>query len=237
MQPAADAAPARADGAAFPREVARPTRIRVIIAEDDPDLREGLRLALEADGRCEVVGGAGDGASLLDMLMTTECDAILLDLTMPGKNGLQVLDELADRPDHPPVVVVSVHSDATHVDRALALGAVGYVLKSAPINDIVMAADQAASGGAFLQPALVKAILERHLLVSSGHGSSNIDLSKRQLEVLHGLALGLSNKEIARMLDLAPGTVNDYLKELYARLGVASRAAAVSVGIRRGLLL
>jgi len=170
------------------------------------------------------------------MLDTVACDVVLLDLAAANKTGLKILDELADRSNRPPTVVISTYDDAGHVDRALALGAVGYVLNSAPADEVIVALTHAAAGGAYIQPVLAKSVLQRHMQLSGAQASARVDLSRRQLELLRALALGLSNKEIAHLLDLAQGTVNDYMKQLYARLGVASRAAAVGVGIRRGLI-
>src|SRR4051812_9469700 len=210
--------------------------VRVIVACDPAIAPLGLRAALAANANVEIVGEADDGCAVLQMLDTVACDVVLLDLAAANKTGLKILDELADRPNRPPTVVISTSDDAGHVDRALALGAVGYVLNSAPADEVIVALTHAAAGGAYIQPVLAKSVLQRHMQLSGAQASARVDLSRRQLELLRALALGLSNKEIAHLLDLAQGTVNDYMKQLYARLGVASRAAAVGVGIRRGLI-
>ena len=134
----------------------------------------------------------------------------------------------------PPVVVVSDGDDPFRVDEALSLGAVGYVLASAPFEEINVALTLAAAGAAYLQPQVARDMLKRRL--QGTIACQGMDLSRRQLELLRALALGMTNKEIAQRLDLAPGTVNDYMKQLFERLGVVSRAAAVSVGMRRGLI-
>jgi DNA-binding NarL/FixJ family response regulator len=213
---------------------ARP--IRVVLVDDQPFYRAWLRAAFDADRRIEVVGEAADGAGLLEILPATGGDVILLDLVMPGQDGLHVLEALARRRHGPPVVVMSAHDDAGHVDRALALGAQGYVVKGAEIDEIVLALTHALSGGIYLQPVIAKAVVQRHLLLSDASEGGSDDLSRRQLELLRALANGMTNKEIASLLDLAPMTVNDYMKVLFARLGVASRAAAVGTGMRRGLI-
>jgi DNA-binding NarL/FixJ family response regulator len=210
--------------------------IRVVVAEDNDGIRAGLRELITADGRLEIAGEASDGAELLQVLASARCQAVLLDLVMPRRTGLQVLEDLAAARARPAVVVMSMHDDAAHLDRALALGAQGYLLKSASIDEIVTAVTHATLGGIYLQPILAKGVIQRHLLVSGSRGAEAADLSRRQLELLRALAIGMTNKEIAGLLDLAEGTINGYMKDLFARLGVASRAAAVSAGMRRGLI-
>lgn len=208
----------------------------VMIADDSEIVRAELSSMFTADAQYEVVGVACDGVDLLGQLATRHCDVVLLDLSMPRKNGLQVLVNLQDRGQMKPVVIISMHDEAVYVDRALSLGAVGYVLKSAPRTEIVRAMEAAVRGGAYLQPEVAKTVLERHLVLHAGRASPQLDLSTRQLEVLRGLAIGLSNKQIADQMGLAKETVKGYLKDLYARLGVTTRASAAAVGIRRGLI-
>jgi DNA-binding NarL/FixJ family response regulator len=210
--------------------------IRVVLADDEHAVRDWLRAAFAADGRIELVAEAADGSALLAALPATGYDAVLLDLEMPGRSGLQVLEGWAGQPDRPIVVVMSGYDDAVHVDRALGLGAQGYVLKGAPIEEIVSAISHAVAGGIYLQPTVTRDVLQRHLLVAGSAENGSTDLSPRQLELLRALAIGMTNKEIAQLLNLMPGTVNDYMKDLFHRLGVASRAAAVSTGLRRGLI-
>jgi two-component system response regulator NreC len=207
-----------------------------VLADAEVVVRDGLRAAFSADGRLKVVGDAADGVTLLALVRAVECDAVLLGLDLPRRGGLQVLEDLADQPDRPAMVVLSMYDDAGHVDRALALGAQGYILKSAPIAEVIVAVTHAVAGGVYLQPTIARAVLQRHLLLAGPAEQTSSDLSRRQLELLRALAIGMTNKEIAHLLDLTQGTVSDYMKDLFARLGVASRAAAVSTGMRRGLI-
>lgn len=213
------------------------TPLRVIVADDHEAVREGLRWMLRADDAVEVVGEAGDGRSLLGLLDAVACDAVLLDLAMPGMSGLDVLAALHAAGRSLPIVVLTMHDDASHVDRALALGASGYVLKSAPRDEIIRALRAAASGGAYVQPSLAKPLLARHMVAeASGVGEDPIQLTPRQLQLLRALAAGSANKELAHELGISEATVKGYLKELYARLGVTSRAGAVGYGLRHGLI-
>ena len=192
---------------------------------------------LRADDAVEVVGEAGDGEELIHLLDTVECDAVLLDLSMPGMSGLDVLAALKTVNRAIPIVVLTMHDDAAHVDQALGLGASGYILKSAPRDEIIRALIAAAGGGAYVQPSLAKPLLARYV-VTDGPASSDqpAQLTPRQLQLLRALAGGRSNKELAHDLGISEATAKGYLKELYARVGVRSRAGAVGYGMRQGLI-
>ena len=213
------------------------TPLRVIVADDHEAVREGLRWMLRADDAVEVVGEAGDGNALLELLDAVACDAVILDLAMPGVSGLDVLAALHAAGRSIPIVVLTMHDDASHVDRALALGASGYILKSAPRDEIIRALRAATSGGAYVQPSLAKPLLARHMVSDASAADEDpIQLTPRQLQLLRALAAGGANKELAHELGISEATVKGYLKELYARLGVTSRAGAVGYGLRHGLI-
>lgn len=212
-------------------------RLRVIVTDDHEAVRAGLRWMLRSDDAVDVVAEASDGRSLLELLERVECDAVLLDLAMPGMGGLDVLDALGTAGRVVPVVVLTMHDDAGHVDRALALGASGYILKSAPRDEIVRALVAATSGGAYVQPSLAKPLLARYVTAGSGQEEQGaIQLTPRQLQLLRALAAGRANKELAHDLGITEATVKGYLKDLYAKLGVTSRAGAVGYGMRHGLI-
>ena len=210
--------------------------LRVVIADDHEAVRQGLRWMLGADTAIEVTGEAADGRELLDLLARVDCDAVLLDLTMPGLGGLDVLRELRAAGRQLPVVVLTMHEDAGHVDRALALGAAGYLLKSASRDEMVRALAAAVAGGAYVQPSLAKPLLARHIAAEESIVEDPVALSPRQLQLLRALAAGQTNKELAHALGITEATAKGYLKELYARLGVGSRAGAVAYGLRHGLI-
>ena len=211
--------------------------LRVVVADDHEAVREGLRWMLRADDAVEVVGEAADGQALLEVLESVACDAVLLDLTMPAMSGLEVLAALNAASKSVPVVVLTMHDDARHVDRALALGASGYVLKSASRDEILRALVAATSGGAYVQPSLAKPLLARHMVAAvPAVDATPIELAPRQLQLLRALAAGAANKELAHELGISEATVKGYLKDLYARLGVTSRAGAVAYGLRHGLI-
>ena len=209
--------------------------LRVVVADDHEAVREGLRWMLKADGSVDVVAEAANGEQLLEVLNDVECDAVLLDLSMPGTGGLEVLRTLRQRPSPPAVVVLTMHDDATHVDRALASGAAGYVLKSASREEIIRALTAAVGGGAYVQPSLAKALIARHITPERQEAEA-VAISQRQLELLHLIGNGATNKELAHRLGISEATVKSYLKDLYQRLGVPSRAAAVAYALRAGIV-
>lgn len=211
-------------------------KLQVLLADDQATVRGELRPLLEATGRVNVIAEAGDGIELLSLMDRVRADAILLDLSMPRMDGLEVLRALSRRANHAPVVVFSVHDDAAHVDRALSLGASGYVLKSARPDEIIGAIEAAIAGGAYLQPSLAQPLLRRHLVIADHTNASATRVSPRQRELLRALTIGLGNKAIAHRLGIGEETVKGYLKELYPRIGVSSRAAAVAWAMRHGVV-
>lgn len=212
------------------------TVIRIAVADDAEIVRVEVREMFASDPRFETVAEVSDGVELLSFLARDRCDVVLLDLSMPRKSGLQVLREMGSRGSTLPVVILSMHDEAPYVDRALALGASGYVLKSAPKADIVRAIEAALNDGVYLQPELAKSVLGRTLVLTTRQPQSHFDLSRRQLEILRGLALGLTNKELSGQVGVSQETIKGYLKDMYRRLRVNTRAGAVATGIRRGLI-
>ena len=210
--------------------------LRLVLADDQVEVRRELRALLEASANVTVVGEAGDGLQLLALLDRIHCDAVLLDLTMPRMSGLEVLRAMALRPDHPPIVALSIHDDAAHVDRALSLGASGYLLKSARPREIMDAIEAAVSGGAYVQPSLAQPMLRRHWVLSTNNPAPVAGVSPRQRELLRALAIGLGNKAIAHRLGIGEETVKGYLKDLYPRIGVSNRSAAVAWALRHRLI-
>ena len=210
--------------------------MRIIIADDHVAVRDGLRWMLQAEPDIEVVGEAVDGAELLLLIDRIECDAVLLDLSMPDVSGLDVLARLQEVGRDLPIVVLTMHDDDRHVDRALSLGASGYILKSAPREEMRLALSAAMAGGAYVQPSLAKPLLARHLTDGDPSVGDPVTLTPRQLQLRRALASGRTNKELAHDLGISQATVKSYLKELYERLGVSSRAGAVAYGLRQGLI-
>lgn len=201
--------------------------IRVMLVDDHPVVRSGLRGMLANEPDIEVVGEAGSGDEARAAAPALEPDVILMDLRMPGGDGVTATGHLARIAN---VVVLTTYETDADIVRAVAAGAVGYLLKDTPITDLVRAIRAAAQGETVLAPS-VAARLVGTVRSPRGHG-----LSERELEVLRLVADGASNAEIGRRLHISEATVKTHLLRSYQKLGVNDRTAAVTSAIRRGLL-
>lgn len=197
----------------------------ILLVEDHPAVRTGIRLQLESHGLA-VVGEAADGGEALAMIRQHAPSVVVADLRMPGVDGMQLVERVRDEALDVSVVLLSAVTEAHFVQRALDLGASGYVSKDAPIETIVTAIDVVASGGRYVDPLLLASVLE----------SSNEQLSPRELEVLQQAANGMQNKLIALELDISEETVKTHLSNVMRKLEAASRTEAVAAGLRRALI-
>lgn len=205
--------------------------IRLMIVDDHPVVRDGLRGMLDADPDLEVVGEASDGAAALDMVDALRPDVILMDLRMPRLGGAAAIRALAERGADARVLVLTTYDTDSDVVPALEAGATGYLLKDAPRDELVRAIRAAASGKTVLAPSVAAR------LVSQLRAPDQEALSDRELEVLTLIARGETNRGAAARLFISEATVKTHLLHIYAKLGVNDRAAAVAVGYERGLLV
>jgi DNA-binding NarL/FixJ family response regulator len=201
--------------------------IRVMLVDDHPVVRSGLRGMLAGEPDLEVVGEAGSGDEARTTAPALEPDVILMDLRMPGGDGVTATRHLARIAN---VVVLTTYETDADIVRAVAAGAVGYLLKDTSIAELARAIRAAARGETVLAPS-VAARLVGTVRSPRGHG-----LSERELEVLRLVADGASNAEIGRRLHISEATVKTHLLRSYQKLGVNDRTAAVTSAIRRGLL-
>jgi DNA-binding NarL/FixJ family response regulator len=206
--------------------------MRVIIADDHSVVRDGLRYMLSDHQSIEIVAEASNGTELLEILTVVDTDIVLLDLRMPGMTGLEALQRI--RSDNPKVkvIILSMHDDPAYVREAMESGASGYLLKNAGRDELLRALGTAQSGGAYLQGELAGSLMAGPSQSTNGQPS----LSPREAEVLQLVADGLENKQIARGLAISEATVKSYLKNVFAHLDVHSRAEAVAVGLRMGII-
>ncbi|MEU6798934.1 response regulator transcription factor [Nonomuraea wenchangensis] len=198
-----------------------------MIVDDHPVVRDGLRGMFDHVGDIEVVAEAADGFQALAMAREVRPHVALMDLRMPGLDGIGTIERL--RTDHPQikVIVLTTYDTDADVTRAMAAGVAGYLLKDAPREELHRAVRTAAAGGAVLAPSVASALISR---------PAAQEPSPRELEVLRLVARGAANKEIARALLISETTVKTHLKHVFAKLGVETRAAAVVVAMERGLL-
>jgi DNA-binding NarL/FixJ family response regulator len=210
--------------------------IRVILADDHPVLRQGLRSLLERETDLSIVGEAGDGREALDQIAHLRPDVAVLDLMMPGLGGLEVVRQV--RAHHPSthVVVLSMYANESYVAEALQAGAGGYVLKKATSADLVSAIRAVAGGERYLSPPLTEQAIEAYLAMSTPTSDPYALLTTREREVLHLGAEGLTSPQIAQQLSVSPRTVEMHRANLMRKLGLQNQSELVRFAIQRGLI-
>lgn len=207
--------------------------MNLAIADDHAVVREGIRWMLESQRDVNVVAEVDNGRALLELFATDpDIDVVLLDLRMPDLNGFEVLDRLRDLAPGVRAVVMTMHDEPAYVRRALELGASGYLLKNADRIELMQALHAAVGGQTYVQGTLTGSLV-RGLVAAT---SSRQVLSPREQEVLQHVADGLENKQVAKEMSLSEATVKSYLKNVFTRLEVGSRAEAVAVALRLGLI-
>jgi len=206
------------------------TPIRVLIVDDHPVVRDGLRGILTSDPEFDVVGEAADGAEALAGARAAEPDVILMDLRMPGVGGVAAIRSLAEVDIPARVLVLTTYASDSDVVPALEAGATGYLLKDAPREELVRAIRAAARGEAVLAPSVASR------LVSQLRAPEQATLSDRELEVLRLVAQGETNRGVAARLFISEATVKTHLLHIYTKLDVNDRAAAVGAAYERGLI-
>ena len=204
--------------------------IRLLIADDHPVVRDGLSGMFAADPGFEVLGEAADGAEAVRLAQALSPDVILMDLRMPGMDGLAAITELSRRKVSARVLVLTTYDTDSHVLPAIDAGATGYLLKDAPRDELLRAVRAAAEGHSVLAPAVATRLMSRV------RAPEQEVLSQRELEVLALVAAGTTNRESAVRLFISEATVKTHLLHIYAKLGVSDRAAAVAEAYNRGLL-
>ncbi|MBX7236979.1 MAG: response regulator transcription factor [Caldilineales bacterium] len=207
--------------------------IRVLIADDHEVVRDGLRLILETEEDFEVVGEAGDGADAVRMTEELQPDVILMDLRMPGMDGLQAIEKIHSKWPPIAVVILTTYNEDDLMARGLRAGARGYLLKDTNRQTLFDSLRAAAKGEALFLPEVIARVL---LQPSAEKRSGDFTLTERELEVLRAASRGERSKEIALHLGISERTVKAHLDSVYNKLGVDSRAAAVATAIQRGLL-
>ena len=209
-------------------EARRP--IRVLLADDHPVVRAGLRGMLAADPGIEVAGEAGSGAEAVAASLASDYDVVLMDLRMPGGDGVKATEQIIAADPGARVVVLTTYETDADILRAVAAGATGYLLKDATSAELADAVRAAARGETVLAPSVAQR------LVTHVRRPSRESLSARETEVLAQVARGRTNAEIGRELFISEATVKTHLLRAFGKLGVSDRTAAVTTAIQRGLL-
>ena len=216
--------------------------IRILIADDHLIIRQGLRLILETEEGFEILGEASDGAEALRLCADLHPDVVLMDLRMPGMDGLTAIEKLrticlANRQPEIAVVILTTYNEDDLMLRGLQAGARGYLLKDTDREALFDTIRAAARGETLLKPEIMARVLSKAGMPSGRTGTtSTLDLTGREREVLAAVAKGERSKEIAVHLGITERTVKAHLASIYQKLGVDSRAAAIAVAAQRGLL-
>lgn len=214
-------------------------KIRVLLADDHAVLRSGLRLLLSGQPDMEVVGEAADGEEAIAKTRELKPDVLLLDITMPGVSGLEVLERIKKEEPDVKVVVLTMHDDESYVERIMMAGGSGYVLKKAADTELLQAIRAVQQGGIYLHPTMTRALvsqLRRKAAAQEKQSRSASKLSERELEVLKLVAQGYTNKEIADMIFLSVKTVETHKAHIMDKLELRSRAELVRYALDNGLL-
>ena len=211
--------------------------IRVIVCDDQDVVCQGLSTILNNDPEIEVIAVAHDGQALLDLLPENQPDLILLDLKMPGMNGVQAARQIRQSFPSIHIIILTTYDDDEWLFDALHSGVQGYLLKDTSSKRIIDAIKGTMKGETFLDPAIAGKVLSSVSYQNLSVKSKNaIQLSERENEILGLMARGLTNADIARELFLSEGTVRNYASNLFSKLGVSDRTQAVIAGLRLGLV-
>jgi two-component system response regulator NreC len=210
--------------------------IRLIVADDHSVVREGICALLESDDEFEVVGQAGDGDEVPDLVERLQPDLVVLDLMMPGRSGLEVTRRLTAASSPPSVLILTMHDSAGYVVEALRSGATGYALKQAPASELRQAIRATAVGVRYLSPALTERALEAYVGMAESQPEPEDRLTAREREVLQLAAEGHSNAEIAARLFISRRTVETHRGHAMKKLGLQSHVDLALYAVRRGMV-
>lgn len=211
--------------------------VTVLLADDHPIIRQGLIRLLEAETEISVVGEASDGLQAVELVETLKPDVLVIDMMMPGLNGLDVLRQVRKRSSNTLNIVLSMQSADAYVVEALKSGASGYILKDSGPGEVVTAIRRVIQGQRFLSPKLSERLIDAYIQNSE---KTIVDpyetLTDREREVLHMAAEGMTNAEIAKRLSLSPRTVELHRSRMMNKLGLHNQTDLIRYALKRGIL-
>ena len=206
--------------------------VRILIADDHSMVREGFRQLLQLEDNFEVVGEAANGDAALDLIYELKPDVLLLDINMPIKNGLEVLEILKNIKTNTKVLMLTIHNEVEYLVKAVEIGCNGYLLKDSSFQTLKDAITLVSKGESYIQPELTP-ILNAGLMRKN---DINETLTKRELEVLKLVAVGKINREIAAELDISERTVKNHISNLFKKIDVSDRTQAAVYAIKNDLI-
>jgi DNA-binding NarL/FixJ family response regulator len=208
--------------------------MRVLIIDDHPVTRDGLRAALGVADDIEIVGEGSTGEEALELVASLNPDVIFMDVRMPGIGGIEAARQIKAQNEDAKVILFTIDESRAAIADAIQAGVSGYLLKDSSADELVNAARLAVEGKAVLHPKLTKAFIEEAQLAD--RDSEGTPLSKREAEILQKVAYGATTKAVAQDLGISPHTVKTHLERIFEKLGANDRAQAVAIAIRRGIV-
>ena len=209
--------------------------INVLIADDHSMIREGLKQLLELEGDFKVIAEACDGVECLNKLETVTPDVLLLDINMPNMNGLEVLQKMKEKRMKIKVLVLTIHSEVEYLLKAVDIGVNGYLLKDSESAELKKAILAVVNGDNYIQPSLIP-VLNSKMIDRDKDVMKIESLTRRELEVLKNLSIGMYNKEIAEKLDISERTVKNHISNIFKKIEVTDRTQAAVFAIRNNLI-
>ncbi|GAB4121558.1 MAG: response regulator transcription factor [Roseiflexaceae bacterium] len=212
-----------------PKESAQTRKIQLVIIDDHPVIRHGLRTLIELEADMEIIGEASDGPSGLELILSRQPDVVLIDLRMPGMSGVEVMRKVRAVQQVTRFLVLTTYDTDAYLGAALTVGANGYLLKDASPDELTNAVRVVMSGNASLKPDFAVRLLERM-------GGQIFELTEREYSVLRLMAAGATNRQIANQLAISEHTIKYHIGHLFEKPGVQTRSEAVAVALQRGLV-
>jgi|SRR5690625_104182 len=220
--------------------------INIVLIDDHKLFREGVKRILEFEPSFKVVAEGGDGTEAEQLVKEYQPDVVLMDINMPGMNGVQATAKLVDKFPDVNVIILSIHDDESYVSHALKTGAQGYLLKEMDSDSLIDAIKVVSEGGSYLHPKITHNLVQEYRRLAQGNGSTILQkkdlqfikplhvLTKRECEVLQLLAEGKSNRVISEKLEISEKTVKNHVSNILQKMGVKDRTQAVVTAIRKG---
>lgn len=206
-----------------------------MLADDHVLMREGIRQLLEFDGSIEVIAEANDGVECIEKLKVVHPQILLLDINMPKKNGIEVLEEIKNKKINVKVLILTVHGEVEYLLKAVDIGVDGYILKDSESSELKRAINAVIEGESYIQPKLIPSLNNR--LVARDMDKDKIDsLTGREIEVLSQLANGKFNKEIATSLNISERTVKNHISNIFKKIDVLDRTQAAVFAIKNDII-
>lgn len=209
--------------------------MRVLIVDDHPVTRDGLRTALSVSPEIDLVGEASTGEQAVDMVAELSPDVVFMDVRMPGMGGIEATRAIRAAGSSAKVILFTVDESRAAISEAIQAGVSGYLLKESTPDELVNAARLALDGKAIIHPKITAAFIEE-MQAPLEQAESEAQLSKREAEILQMVAYGASTRKVAEDLGISPHTVKTHLERIFEKFGASDRAQAVAIAIRRGIV-